>query len=162
VIADRAVGGDGEDPHQLFEVGAVVFGMTVRGRGGRFAAHRGTVGVGVVPVQGDRGGVVVQLGGVDAKLGDHREHQFGEQGPAVGVEDLVQCPGDPIVVDPGHLGRGQAQQPRSIRGRLLGQGVERGPAQQQVRHHQPDRRRPGQPHPGVAGGLRTRQPTLAR
>ena len=95
----RPVGGHGQDPHQLLEVGAVVLGVPESDLRGGFAPARGPVGVPVDPGHGDRGGVVVQFGGVDVELGDHPEDQLGEQAGPVGVEQPLQCPAHPVVVD---------------------------------------------------------------
>lgn len=50
----RPVGGHGEDPHQLFQVGAVVLGMSPRDLGGPLAAPRAPVRVRVRAGELDR------------------------------------------------------------------------------------------------------------
>jgi hypothetical protein len=76
---DRPVGRDGQDPQQLLEIGAVVLVVTMSRGCGRLARARMTVGATVGAGQRDRRRVVVQLGAVDAELGDHTEHQLREQ-----------------------------------------------------------------------------------
>ncbi len=41
----------------------------------------------------------MELGEVDGELGDGAEDELGEQGGAVGVEEAIQCPSNPIVVE---------------------------------------------------------------
>lgn len=94
----------------------------------------------------------MQLGGVDAELGDHLEHQLGEQAGAVGVEEPVQRAADPVVVEDLGLARSQPEQTRGERGRPLCHGIERLASQEQVGHHEPDRRGRRQPQPGVISG----------
>jgi hypothetical protein len=96
---DRPVGGHREDPHQLLEVGAVVLGVPEGDHRGGFAAARSAGRVSVDPGHADRGGVVVQLGRVYPELGDHLEHELGEQAGPVGVEQPLQRPTHPIIVD---------------------------------------------------------------
>jgi hypothetical protein len=67
----------------------------------------------------------VQLGGVHPELGDHPEHQLGEQAGPVGVEELLGRPPDPVVVEHLDLARGQPEQPGGERGRPLPEPVER-------------------------------------
>src|SRR5450759_793089 len=55
----RAVGGDGQDPHQLFGVGAVVLGVPEGDRCGGLAATDGADGAPVSTVDRDGRGVVV-------------------------------------------------------------------------------------------------------
>jgi len=94
----------------------------------------------------------VQLGGVHPELGDHREHQLGEQAGPVGVEQLLGRPTDPIVVDDLDLAPRQTEQPGGERGGPLPESVERCAAQQQIGDHQAHRGRRGQTHPDIGGG----------
>jgi hypothetical protein len=99
----RPVGGHGQDLHQLFEVGPVVFGVAEGHRRGGLAAARRAVRALVGAVHADRGGVVAQLRGVDAELGCHADDQLGGHAGPVGVKQPVQRPPDPVVVKPGHV-----------------------------------------------------------
>jgi hypothetical protein len=67
---DGAVSGDGQDLHELLEIGAVVFGMTPLRGDGALPAALASVRGGVVAMQHDRGRVVVQLAAVDVELAD--------------------------------------------------------------------------------------------
>ncbi len=95
----RAVGADGEDPHQLAQIGPVVLVVTEGDRGGGFAAPGSAVGLAMVAGEGDTGGVVVQLGAVDPK-GPHRaQHHLGQKRGPIGVEEPVQAAADAIIVE---------------------------------------------------------------
>lgn len=61
--------------------------------------------------EGDAGGVVVQLGAVDPE-GPHRAHDhLGEQAGPVGVEEPLQDPPHPVIVEQRRLPRAQTQSP---------------------------------------------------
>jgi hypothetical protein len=65
-VADRhrPVTGDGEDPHQLLEVGPVILGVATHQSRGALAAAEAPGRGPVRPSEPDRGGVVVQLTGI--------------------------------------------------------------------------------------------------
>ena len=149
---DRAVSGHGQDQHQLLEVGAVVLGVAEHRRRRRLAAAQMTVGRGVVAVQRDRRGVVVQLRAVHGELADRAQRQLGQQRAAVGVEQQVKRAADAIVVEQGALAWREADEPGLKRPGPPGQAVERLALQAQVAHQHPDRRRRRQAHARVAGG----------
>lgn len=130
-VGDRRgpVGGDGRGPDQLLQVRPVVLGVAGRDHRGRFPAPRVPVGVAVETLDTDRGGIVVQLAGVDAELGHDAQDELGEQARPVGVEERSQGPTDPVVIDPGELPRRHPEQARIERGRPLTQGIKRLPAQ---------------------------------
>jgi len=94
----------------------------------------------------------VQLAGVDGELADRAEHNRGQQAGAVGVEQRLQGPPDPVVVEHPDLLSGQAEQRRVVAGGPLADAVERFAAQHQVRHDQADRGRRAHLHPGVTVG----------
>ena len=81
----------------------------------------------------------MQLAGVHRELTDRAEHDRGQQAGPVGVEQRLQGPADPVVVEPVDLGFGQPQQARVLAGGPLAQGVQGFAAQYQVGHHDPDR-----------------------
>ena len=73
---NRAVPGHCEDVEQLLEVGPMVLVVTPGDRHpGLFAPLFFLGGIGVVTVEGDRGGVVVQLVEVHLELLDHMGRQ---------------------------------------------------------------------------------------
>jgi hypothetical protein len=146
---DGPVRADGEDPDQLLEVGSVVLRVPLGDHRGWLAGTRGAVGVAVAALHADRRRVVVQPGGVDTELADRGEHDRGQQAGPVSIEQRVQRPADPIIVDGRDFDLGQAQQRRVIAGCPLAQRVERFAAQHQVRDHQPDRGRGCQLGPAV-------------
>ena len=86
---DRAVGGDREDPYQLLQIRAVVLGVPVGDHRGGLASAGPPVGVPEDARDADRGGVVVQLGGIHGELGDHAQDELGKQAGPVGVEQRV-------------------------------------------------------------------------
>ena len=67
------------------------------------------------------------------------QHDRGEQAGPVRVEQRVQGPADPIVVEHCQFRLGQPEQVRAVAGGPFGQPVDRLPADQQVDHHQPHR-----------------------
>lgn len=87
----------------------------------------------------------MQFAGVHTELGDHAHDQFGEHAGAVGVEQFLQRPPGPVVVEPGSVGGAQAEQIRRVRRRPFAQPVQRRPADEQVENDQPDHRVRGQP-----------------
>ena len=99
----------------------------------------------------------MQLAGVDVELADCAQHDRGQQAGPVGVEQRLQRPPDPVVVEHTHLGDAQPEQRRVVAGGPLAQPIERLAAQHQVGHHQPDRDRRRQLDPGVGGRQRARQ-----
>ena len=95
---DRAVGGHGQHPYQLFEVGPVVLVVPVGDRRRRFAATGSADRLGVGAREGNRGRVVVQLRGVEAEPVDRAQRQAGQQAGVVGVEQPGKRPADAVVV----------------------------------------------------------------
>jgi hypothetical protein len=93
----------------------------------------------------------VQLAAVDAELGDHAEHQLGQQRRAVGVEEIVQRAADAIVVEQRGLAVSQAQQRRVVARCPVGQAVERLARDAQVCDQHADHGRGRQRDAGVAG-----------
>jgi len=147
---DRTVGADRQDPDQLLEVRSVILGVPERDHRGRLTAPAGADRVAVDAMHRDRRGVVVELAGVDGELADRAEHHRGQQAGPVGVEQRLQGPPDPVIVEPADLLGGQPEQRRVVTGGPLAQAVERLTAQHQVRHDQPDRGRRAHLHPGIA------------
>ena len=94
----RAVGADGEDPHQLAQVRPVVLVVTEGDRRGGLAAPGSAVPAAVGAGEGHGGGVVVQLGAVDPESPHRPQHHLRQQRGPIGVEETVQAAPDPIVV----------------------------------------------------------------
>ena len=120
-----AVARDGEDVEELLEVGAVVLVVAV-GDGQAELPPQGPLAVGglVVAVEGDGGGVVVQLVEIDGELADRVGHDGeGERGD-VGVEEAVEAAADAVVVERGELRRGQSQQSGAVPRGPLADAVE--------------------------------------
>src|ERR1019366_1087257 len=116
---------------QLFEVGAVVFGVSEGDRRGGLAATDGDARCPVVAVHRDGCRVVVQLGCVHGELTDCAWHDSGQQAGPVGVEQRLQGPADPVVVERVDVGFGQPQQARVVAGCPLAQAVQGFAAQYQ-------------------------------
>ncbi len=74
----------------------------------------------------------MELREVQAELPDDLDHDRGQEGGAVGIEELVQGPPSPIVVEEGHLPRGEAQEGRDEGAGPLLEGVDRPPIQEDV------------------------------
>ena len=91
----------------------------------------------------------MQLGGGDGEVADHAQHGGGDQRGPVGVEQPVQHPGDPVIVQGGRVARGQAQQGGVVTLGPLGQGVDRPVAGHDVADHHGDHRGGSQPQPGI-------------
>ncbi len=95
----RAVRGDREDLDELLQVPAMILREPpLRDRRGHAGARR-AVRVPVGAVEGDRGGVVVQLADVDPMAADRPEAEGGEQARAVRGEQLVEGSSHPVVVE---------------------------------------------------------------
>ena len=154
---DGAVGGHGQDQHELLEVGAVVLGMAAGRDRGRLAAPLVAVGGAVVAVQHDRRRVVVQLRAVDPELAHRCEHQLGQQRGAIAVEQCVQGAADAVVVEQLALPGPQARQARLERGGPAGQAVERLARHAQVAHQHADSGRGRERRARVARGQVTRK-----
>src|SRR4051794_26461680 len=93
----------------------------------------------VIAVQGDGGGVVVQLVEIDGELADRVGHDGeGERGD-VGVEESVEAAADAVVVERRELGGDQPQPLRGVSGRPLAEAVEGLARDQEVleQDHQP-------------------------
>jgi len=114
VDRDRPVGGDGEDPEELLEVGAVVFAVAPGRLGGALPPHRPTVGPPVESLKGDRGRVIVEAVQFEAELPDGTDHDLGEEGGAVGVEEGLQGPPEPVVVEEGALLKRHSEEVGSV------------------------------------------------
>ena len=153
----RPVGADGQREHELLQIGAMVLGVAQRGGRGRLAAARAAVRAFVVAVQADRRRVVVQLRAVDVELGDHAEHQRGQQRAPIGVKELIKRPAEPVVVEQPQILAAEPEQRRVIARGPLGQAVERLTRNAQVAHQQPDRRARAQRDAPVAGAQMTLQ-----
>ncbi len=129
---DRAVGADGENPEQLLEIRPVVLVVTPGDLNAWLAPHPSSVPLRIVAEQSQRGGIVVQLTQVYAKLLDQAHHQVGEQGLTVGVEEVVQGPADAVVVEGARLSGSQAQAAGVHPGGPLAQRVQRPMGQDQI------------------------------
>jgi hypothetical protein len=105
--------------------------------------------MGVVAVEGERRRVVVQLREVQIELTDHTQDSVGDQGRPVGVEEPVEHPGHPVVVQGTGVVRPETEYDRVEWGRPLRQGVDGAVADHEVAHDDTDHRRRGQAQPGV-------------
>ncbi len=95
----RTVSGDREDEQQLLQVGPIVLAVALADRRCWLPAAGSAVGVGVIPGHRDGRRVVVQLVGGDGELAEHPQHGRGDQAGPVAVEQPVQRPPDPVVVE---------------------------------------------------------------
>ena len=145
ILVNRTVGGHGHDLDQLLEVAAMVFGEASFGDRRADPRPRPPDGGPVGAVEGDRGGVVVQLGDVDPKPPDRADAQGREQARPVRDEQPVQGPSYPVVVEGRRLTRPQAEQPWGMSGRPGRHGIQRPAAHRQVAHQHTD-------HPGRLDG----------
>ena len=97
---DPAVLGDGEDEEELLEVGPVVLVVAPGDREpGLILAFLLLVRILVVAVEGDGGGVVVQLVESDRELADGVGGDGQGEGAAVVLEEPVETASDAIVVE---------------------------------------------------------------
>jgi len=93
----------------------------------------------------------VQLAGLDTELADRAQHDHGQKTGPVGVEQRLQGPTDPVVIERRQVAGAEPEQRRVVTTRPLAQTVERLTSQHQVRDHQPDRNRRRQLQAGVLG-----------
>ena len=75
--------------------------------------------------KGEGCGVIVKLVELDLEISDHPEHEFGQECRSVALEQFVQGPSDPVVVERGRLLLSQAQSGWQHRSSPLGHGVQR-------------------------------------
>ena len=120
-----AVAGDREDVKQLLEVGAMVL-VVAPGDGQAEPAPQGPLLIGglVIAVEGDGGGVVVQLVEFDAELADGVGDDGEGEGGDVGVEEAVEAAADAVVVERGELFGGQAEESGDVARGPLADAVE--------------------------------------
>ena len=147
-----AVAGDREDVEQLLEVGAMVL-VVAPGDGQPQPAPQGPLLIGglVIAVEGDGGGVVVQLVEIDGELADGVDDDGQGEGGDVGVEEAVEAAADAVVVERGELGGGQAEEFGDVSGGPLADAVEGLAGDQEVLEQE---QQPG-------GGGDARAPVLA-
>jgi hypothetical protein len=148
----RTVSGDGEDEQQLLEVGPEVLVVALPDRRRRLPAAGSAVGVWIVAGDRDGGRVVVQLVGADAELAQHPQHGLGDQAGPVGVEQPVQRPADPVVVEQFGLAWREPEHRRVVARRPLTERVHRPVPGHDVAHQHGDHRSRGQPQPDIVGG----------
>ncbi len=92
----------------------------------------------------------MQLGGLDVEVADHRQDRLGDQARPVGVEEPIQGPADPVVVEHFGVTRPKAEHAGVEGRRPLTECVDRTMTDHEVAHHHLDHRCRGQPQPGVA------------
>jgi hypothetical protein len=151
------IGGDGQDPHQLAQVGPVVLVVAECDRSRRLAAPGAAVGAAVLPGEAHGGGVVVQLRAVDAEGPHGPQDNACEQRGSVGVEEPLQAAPHPVVVQQRNLARPEAQQRRRERGGPLAEGVDGLMVHDEVAHDDTEGGGRGEPQPAVIGGHMGRQ-----
>jgi hypothetical protein len=141
-----AVGADGKAEQQLLEVGAVVL-VVAEGDARRAAGLVGGRLAGIVPTEGDGGGVLMELGQVDVEGADGVQDQGGQQAGAIGPTQVVQGAAEAVVVEQAHLVRLQAEVFGDAAGDPGGEGIKGLTGQQQVAHQdgQGDGRRQARP-----------------
>ena len=135
-----------------FQIGAEILVVSLADRRRRLATAFSAVGVGIVAGHGDGGRVVVQLGGLDAELADHSQDGGGDQARSVTVEEPVQRPADPVVVEELDLARTEPEHGGVVARRPLPERVDRPVTGHDVADQHGDHRRGGQPQPGIVGG----------
>ena len=119
VVAER------EDVDQLFQVGTMVLVVAPgNGQGASSATEVFFGSVLILAVEGDRGGVVVQLVERDLKFAnrvpDHGQHE----GPQCAAKQAAQRPADAVVAEGLQLVRRQAQQVGRVAGGPLAHAVQ--------------------------------------
>jgi len=147
------VGTHGRDPHELHEIRSVVLAVAVGGAQAGLATHEPAAGAGVVSVEGDRGGVVVQILEAHTELPDHVDDELGEQRLAIGIEEPIEAAPHPIVLEPAAHRPGEAELGRDARGGPLAQGIERDAGQGEVAHEDAE----GLARREAGAGVRARQ-----
>jgi hypothetical protein len=75
-------------------------------------------------VEGDGGGVVVQLVEIDPELADGVDDDGEGEGGDVGVEEAVETATDVVVVERGELGGGQSEEFGDVSGGPLAEAIE--------------------------------------
>lgn len=156
----RPIGGHGEDPDQLLEVGPVVLGKAVRSHDGRLATPRLPGGLSEGAVQAHAGGVVVELGTVHLELPDRSQHQFVEQGGPVRVEEAGQGSPDPVVIEQLDITWPQSEGGGVVAGGPLSQCVHRLVVEADVANDHPQSPCWGEPGTGVTTSDRGVQPLI--
>ena len=130
---DTAVPGDGEDEQQLLQVGPVVLVVPPGDRQPHLLLALLLVGrVGVVAVERDGGGVVVQLVESHAESRDGVSRDRQGEGTAVVLEQAVETPSHAIVIERGDLPIGEPEQVGGVPRRPLADAVEGLAGQEQV------------------------------
>jgi hypothetical protein len=137
---DRPVGGDGQDPHELFEVGAVVLVVAVGDGRGRLTGPGPAGGSLVGAGEGDGGRVVVELGDVEVEVADDAEDHLGDEGGPIGVEEPVEGATHPVVIECFGVAGREPEQAGSVRGGPLAKGVEGQVANDEVADDHADHR----------------------
>lgn len=117
----NTLGGDGEDEQQLAQIRAVVLGKAKGNRWRRASAQLAAGRRPVLAAEGDRGRVVVQPIEGHPEALPHRDHHRGEQGRPIGIEEPIERAPDPVVGQPRHLRRVDAEASRckTVHGLLL-------------------------------------------
>jgi hypothetical protein len=100
-----------EDVDQLLQIGAMVLVVAPgNGQGAPPGAGVFFGSIRVVAVEGDRGGVVVQLAERDLEFTDRLPDHGQHEGPLFAPKQAVQCPADGVVAQRFQLVQRQAQQ----------------------------------------------------
>src|ERR1019366_590771 len=87
---------------QLFQIGAVVL-VVAEGDARRPTGGVGGSLSGILAGEGDRRGVLVELGEIDVELADGPPDQGDRQAGAVGAGEVVEGTSDAVVVEEGDL-----------------------------------------------------------
>ena len=132
VDGDGAVGAHREDPEELFEIGPMVLIVAERHDQRGPAPDQAAGGLGVLAVERQARGVVVQLLQRDRELLDHVHHEGGQQRVRVGIEQSIQGSAHAIVVEESDLLRAQSQEGGDPPPRPFPQPVERHAGQHEI------------------------------
>ena len=133
VDRDPAVLGDREDEQQLLQVGPVVLVVPPGDRQPHLLLAPLLVGrVGIIAVERDGGGVVVQLVEPHSELRNGVGRDRQGEGTVVVLEQSVEAPSHAIVIERGDLPLGEPEQVGDVPRRPLADAVERLAGQEQV------------------------------
>jgi len=127
----RPIGTDGDAEEQLFQIGAVVL-VVPEGDARRPISGVGGSLSGILAGEGDRRGVLVELGEIDVELTDGPPDQGDQQAGAVGAGEVVEGTSDAVVVEQSDLPGKEAEVFGDAASGPAGDGIERLAGEQEV------------------------------